>query len=162
MDAAYKHLRHNIKYGNIQGIFEFLSLNLYNPFIPIFAIKVLHASDQQVAWLSSLPAVTGILALIPGAIFMDKLVKKKTITAVTLLSARMFILLIALIPFFPASVGISGIFAPMVGVAIYKATSMNIAFFVAGTIRVLGALAFGLVLWWENHLMRRESDGLSA
>lgn len=101
MDAAYRHLRHNIKHGNLEGIFEILSLNLYNPFIPIFAIKVLHASEQQVAWLSSLPAVTGILALIPGAIFLDRLEKKKKITAATVLSARLFICLIALVPFFP-------------------------------------------------------------
>ncbi|WP_018131799.1 MFS transporter [Effusibacillus pohliae] len=103
MDAAYRHLRHNIKYSNLQGIFGVLSLNLYNPFIPIFAIKVLHASEQQVAWLSSLPEVTGILALIPGALFLDRLERKQRITGVTLLTARFFLLLIALLPFFPVT-----------------------------------------------------------
>lgn len=102
MDAAYRYLRHNIRLGNTQGIFSVLSLNLYNPFIPILALKVLHASDQQMAWLSSLPAITGILALIPGAIFLDRLENKKRATTVTLLAARLFLFAISLLPFFPS------------------------------------------------------------
>lgn len=102
MNAAYRYLRHNIRYGNTQGIFSVLSLNLYNPFIPILALKVFHASDQQMAWLSSLPAITGIMALIPGAIFLDRLENKKRVTMVTLLAARMFLFVISLLPFFPS------------------------------------------------------------
>jgi MFS family permease len=96
-------LRHNIKFGNIQGIFAVLSVNLQNPFIPIFAIKVLHASDQQVAWLSSLPAITGILALIPGAVFLDRLQSKRLVTAATLFLARIMLFVICLLPLFPSN-----------------------------------------------------------
>lgn len=99
LNAAYRHLRHNIRYGNAQGIFSVLSLNLYNPFIPILAIKVFHASDQQIAWLSSFPAITGILALIPGAIFLDRLESKKLITTYTVFAARIFIFTIGMLPF---------------------------------------------------------------
>lgn len=60
------------------------------------------------------------------------------------------------------AIGISLIFAPMVGVAVYKATSMNTGFFISGTIRLLGALAYGLVLVLETRQMRRESRGISA
>lgn len=101
MDGAYRHLRHNVKLNVIQGIFSVISMNLFNPFIAIYAIKVLQASDQQVAWLSSLPAVTGILALIPGALFLDRLERKKKFTGTVIFFARFVILLVALIPWIP-------------------------------------------------------------
>ena len=96
---AYRNLRHNVRINTIQGIFAVLAQNLTAPFIPLFAIKVLEASDSQVAWLSSLPALTGILVLLPGALFIDRLVAKKKFTGSMIYLRGLFFLLLALLPF---------------------------------------------------------------
>lgn len=77
---AYRNLRHNVKINTIQGIYSVMANNLIIPFLPLFAIKVLEASDSQVAWVTSLPALTGILVLLPGALFIDRLAAKKRFT----------------------------------------------------------------------------------
>lgn len=100
---AYRNLRHNVRVNTIQGIFQVVTNNLTQPFIPLFAIKVLEASDSQVAWLSSLPALTGILVLLPGAFFIDRLLAKKRFTGTTIYMARFFFLALAMLPFFPVS-----------------------------------------------------------
>ncbi|ASS77044.1 hypothetical protein CIG75_00005 [Tumebacillus algifaecis] len=96
---AYRSLRHNVRINTIQGIFAVLAQNLTAPFIPLFAIKVLEASDSQVAWLSSLPALTGILVLLPGALFIDRLVAKKKFTASMIYLRGLFFLFLAILPF---------------------------------------------------------------
>ncbi|ARU60951.1 hypothetical protein CBW65_07530 [Tumebacillus avium] len=96
---AYRNLRHNVRINTIQGIFAVLAQNLTAPFIPLFAIKVLEASDSQVAWLSSLPALTGILVLLPGALFIDRLVAKKKFTGSMIYLRGLFFLFLAILPF---------------------------------------------------------------
>jgi MFS family permease len=96
---AYRNLRHNVRINTIQGIFAVLAQNLTAPFLPLFAIKVLQASDSQVAWLSSLPALTGIAVLLPGALFIDRLVAKKKFTGMMIYLRGFFFLLLALLPF---------------------------------------------------------------
>jgi MFS family permease len=100
---AYSHLRHNVRINIVQGIYSVMSNQLITPFLPLFAIKVLDASDTQVAWISSLPALTGILVLLPSAFYIDRLAAKKHFTGLSLYAARFFFLLIALLPFFPLS-----------------------------------------------------------
>ncbi|MCX7571932.1 MFS transporter [Tumebacillus sp. DT12] len=95
---AYRSLRHNVRINTIQGIFSVVATNLTTAFIPMFAIKVLEASDVQVAWLSSLPALTGILVLLPGAFFIDRLAAKKRFTGTAIAAGRMFFLMMALLP----------------------------------------------------------------
>src|SRR5690349_18192531 len=95
---AYRNLRHNVRINMVQGIFQVIANNLTTPFIPVFAIKVLEASDSQVAWLSSLPALTGILVLLPGAFFIDRLLAKKRFTGSMIYFTRFFYLLLALLP----------------------------------------------------------------
>lgn len=101
---AYRNLRHNVRINNIQGIFSVMSNNLVTPFVPLFAIKVLEASDSQVAWLSSLPALTGILVLLPGAFLIDRLAAKKRFTGMQIFLTRFCFLLFALVPFLPLDV----------------------------------------------------------
>ncbi|MFD2170741.1 MFS transporter [Tumebacillus lipolyticus] len=96
---AYRNLRHNVRINTIQGIFAVLAQNLTAPFLPLFAIKVLEASDSQVAWLSSLPALTGILVLLPGALFIDRLVAKKKFTGTMIYLRGLFFLFLATLPF---------------------------------------------------------------
>lgn len=100
---AYRNLRHNVRINIIQGIYSVVANQLITPFLPLFAIKVLEASDSQVAWMSSMPALTGILVLLPGAYFMDRLATKKHVAGMLHYAARVFFLFIALLPFFPLS-----------------------------------------------------------
>jgi MFS family permease len=83
------------------GAFSIMSLNLVVGFIPLFAIEVLGASNQQVGLLSSLPSLMSIVAMIPGAIWINRLETKKRFTAASIFAARFFFLLILLIPFIP-------------------------------------------------------------
>lgn len=93
-------LSRNIRLNNWNGIAATLALNMVTPFTGIFAIK-LGASNLQVAMLSSLPALMSLLAMIPGAYLVDRVPRKKTITAWFILASRAFFLVFALTPLLP-------------------------------------------------------------
>ncbi len=76
-----------------------LAQNLVGPFIGIFAVR-LGASNYQIGLLSSAPALVALLAMIPGAKYVDSRSNKKRITAAFMWAHRMFFLLLALIPLF--------------------------------------------------------------
>ncbi len=81
------------------GAFSIIAGSLVTGFIPLFAIQVLGASNQQVGLISSLPSLMSILAMIPGAIWINRLEAKKKFTAISILAARFFLLLLVFIPF---------------------------------------------------------------
>lgn len=83
------------------GAFSLIAMSLVTGFIPLFAIQVLGASNQQIGLISSLPALMTILAMIPGAIFINRLETKKSFTAISVLCARFFLLFIVFVPFIP-------------------------------------------------------------
>ncbi|MGI6357189.1 MAG: MFS transporter [Bacillota bacterium] len=89
----------NIRLNIYHGVLNMTALNMVQPFIPIFAMK-LAASDAQVALLSSAPAVVSLLAMIPGGKYADTKPLKKRFTAVFFLLHRFFWLTMALIPLF--------------------------------------------------------------
>lgn len=95
------HVSWNIRLNNWNGIAATLALNMVTPFTGIFAIK-LGASNLQVAMLSSLPALMSLLAMIPGAYLVDRVPRKKAITAWFILASRAFFLVFALTPVLPA------------------------------------------------------------
>ncbi len=83
------------------GMMTVLSANLITPFLGIFAVRI-GASNVQVAMLSSLPALMSLIAMIPGARFLDGRRDQKRLTTIFLLAHRLFYLFIATIPFFRA------------------------------------------------------------
>jgi MFS family permease len=93
-------LSRNIRLNNLNGVAATLALNMVTPFTGIFAIK-LGASNLQVAMLSSLPALMSLLAMIPGAYLVDRVPRKKAVTAWFILASRAFFLVFALTPLFP-------------------------------------------------------------
>ncbi len=95
-------LDRNIRLNIYHGVLNMTALNMVQPFISIFAMK-LAASDSQVALLSSAPAVVSLLAMIPGGKYADAQPQKKRITAVFFLMHRIFWLLMAMIPFFSSN-----------------------------------------------------------
>ena len=92
-------LESNIRLNNYHGVVSTLAVNLAAPFMGIFAVR-LGASNYQIGLLSSAPAFVSLLAMIPGAKFIDSRRDKKRLTAAFMLAQRAFYLLLALIPFF--------------------------------------------------------------
>lgn len=92
-------LEHNMRTNTLHGVVSVMGLNLVQPFIGIFAVK-LGASNYQIALLSSAPAVVSLLAMIPGARFIDSFSRKKRVTMGFLFAHRFFFLALATIPFF--------------------------------------------------------------
>ena len=95
-------LESNIRVNTLHGITQVMALNMVQPFIGIFAVK-LGASNYQIALLSSAPAVVSLLAMIPGARFIDRYPRKKRVTMAFLMAHRTFFLGLACLPFFSAS-----------------------------------------------------------
>lgn len=92
-------LERNVRLNIYHGVLNMTAMNMVQPFIAIFAMK-LDASNAQVALLSSAPAVVSLLAMIPGGKYADAQPQKKRITAIFFLMHRMFWVLMAMIPFF--------------------------------------------------------------
>lgn len=92
-------LEHNMRTNTLHGVVSVMALNLVHPFIGIFAVR-LGASNYQIALLSSAPAVVSLMAMIPGARFVDRFPRKKRVTMGFLLAHRLFFLALASIPFF--------------------------------------------------------------
>lgn len=91
----------NIRLNTYHGLVSVLAQNMVGPFVGIFAVR-LGASNYQIGLLSSAPAFVSLLAMIPGAKFVDSRSEKKKITAAFMLAHRLFYLFLALIPFFTA------------------------------------------------------------
>ncbi|MDO4799929.1 MAG: MFS transporter, partial [Bacillota bacterium] len=91
---------YNTRINVINGIAAAAAVNLVNPFFAKFAERI-GASEIEIALLSSLPAFISVFALIPGAIMIDVLGQKQRTTAAFMFLNKLFLLLIALIPFVP-------------------------------------------------------------
>lgn len=92
-------LETNMRVNTFHGVAQMMALNMVQPFIGIFAVK-LGATNYQIALLSSAPAVVSLLAMIPGARLIDRFSRKKRITMGFLLAHRTFFLALACLPFF--------------------------------------------------------------
>ncbi len=89
----------NKRLSMIHGTFSAVSQNIVAGFLSLYAIQALHASNQQIGLINSLPQLMNLLVMIPGAILMNRLMSKKKITTITLFAARFGMLLMAMIPF---------------------------------------------------------------
>lgn len=92
--------KYNIRVNIANGIAAVIAMNLVNPYFVKFA-KRIGAGDYHIAYISSLPALMAVFALIPGAILMGRFKDKKRITGSIMFSHKLFYLLIAAVPFFP-------------------------------------------------------------
>lgn len=96
-------LQRNIRLNVIHGMFNVAALDMVNPFLGIFAIK-LGASKFLVALLSSAPAAVSLLSMIPLAGCIDRSSRKKLLTFIFMLAHRCFFLVVACVPFFDPSI----------------------------------------------------------
>lgn len=92
----------NIWFFILEGAVGAVVLNLTNPFFSMFA-KRMGANDYQIGLISSLPALVGILALLPGAFLVDKQTDKKKIVSFFLLLTAVLYPLAAMSPFLGVS-----------------------------------------------------------
>lgn len=75
-----------------------MALGMVSTFVPLYLIDALHASNQQVALVNSLPALTGLMASILGAIWVPRLTLFRRFSVATILASRISYLLLALLP----------------------------------------------------------------
>jgi MFS family permease len=118
-------LNQNIRTNIIHGIFNVATLDMVNPFIGIFAMK-LGASKLHVALLSSAPAAVSLLAMIPGATLIDRQPRQKRLTLLFMLAHRIFFLVIACIPFFEPTLRAT-IFVAIIGLMNFPGAIGNIS-----------------------------------
>ncbi|TLS37131.1 MFS transporter [Pseudalkalibacillus caeni] len=91
----------NEKLSIYNGIASTISTNTVNGFIPLFAIGVLGATNQQMGLITSLPSIIGMLALVPGAMWLNRVGSKRNFAALSTFATRFLFMLIFFIPFLP-------------------------------------------------------------
>lgn len=88
----------NAWFFTFEGAVGAVILNLANPFFSMFARRM-GANDYEIGLISSLPALVGILALVPGSILLDRSGNKKRIVSILILLFGIMYPLAALSPF---------------------------------------------------------------
>lgn len=91
--------RKNEKLSIYNGLASTAATNMVNGYIPLFAIGVLGATNQQIGLIVSLPSIIGMLALIPGAIWLNRVQSKKNFAVISTLITRLLFSLILFVPF---------------------------------------------------------------
>jgi len=91
----------NIMTFIVYGLLYDIVINTYKPFAVKF-LERLGGNELHISLYNSLPGLMAVLALIPGSIFIARFVRKKRVTTVFFVVARLFLVLLALIPFFNA------------------------------------------------------------
>jgi MFS family permease len=89
----------NEKLSIYNGLASTAATNMVNGYIPLFAIGVLGATNQQIGLIVSLPSIIGMLALIPGAIWLNRVQSKKNFVVFSTLLTRLLFSLILFVPF---------------------------------------------------------------
>jgi len=90
----------NIVIFIIYGLLFDVSLNIYKPFAVKFLSR-LGGGAGLITLFNSMPGIIAALMLLPGTLFMSRRKNMKSATAAVLYSARCFLPIIALTPFFP-------------------------------------------------------------
>lgn len=90
----------NSIYIILEGIAFTVVLNLYNPFIQMFA-KRMGAKDIHIALLNAIPPLVAIFVLIPFSILIERQNRKKRTTMLLILVIAFFYAAIAFVPFIP-------------------------------------------------------------
>ncbi|AGX04354.1 Permeases of the major facilitator superfamily protein [Bacillus sp. NRRL B-14911] len=91
----------NEKLSIYNGLASTISTNAVNGYIPLLAISVLEATNQQMGLISSLPSIIGLLAIIPGAVWINRSRSKKRVAVASTFATRFLFMLILFVPFLP-------------------------------------------------------------
>src|SRR3954451_7828483 len=99
METTCLNLNNNEKLSMYHGVASTVSTTAVNGYIPLFAISVLGASNEQMGLITSLPSIVAMLALIPGALWLNKAKSKKNFAVISTFATRLMFMLILFIPF---------------------------------------------------------------
>lgn len=97
--GVYEGLRRNLGLNVWNGVAALISINLVQPFLGIYAIRV-GATEQQVGLLSSLPALVSLLVVLPGAAWLQRAHNLQSVTARMILATRFLFAALAIVPLF--------------------------------------------------------------
>lgn len=100
---SFKKYDRNALFIIFEGMAFTMVLNLYNPFIQMFA-KRMGAKDIHIALLNALPPLVAIFVLIPCGILIERLNRKKQTTVFLIFLNSLFYAAIAFVPFIPSQV----------------------------------------------------------
>ncbi len=75
-----------------------VSMGIIGTFVPLYLLDALHASNQQIALLNSLPAVVSMVASIVGVFVIPRLSRFKPFTFAMILVTRVSYLVLGIIP----------------------------------------------------------------
>src|SRR4051794_4752140 len=104
METDYLNLTKNEKISMYHGLASTVSTTAVNGYIPLFALSVLGATNEQMGLITSLPSIVAMLALIPGAMWLNRATSKKNFTVITTLATRLMFMLILFIPFMDSTI----------------------------------------------------------
>jgi len=90
--------RSNTLYIILEGVAFTVVLNLYNPFVQMFA-KRMGARDIHIALINALPPLVAVFVLIPFGILIERLNRKKRTAILLIFFTGLFYAAIAFIPF---------------------------------------------------------------
>ncbi len=111
--------RTNLRYFVLSGIFNTIMLNLYNPFVVKF-LQRLEGNELHISLLNSIPGLAGIIASLPGALFIirrNQISTKNHLMKFIALS-RLMLLGFALMPLVPREI------APWLFLSVYIIKSL--------------------------------------
>ncbi|KXG43594.1 MFS transporter [Tepidibacillus decaturensis] len=100
MHYPYEIVQKNKHYSILNGAYSTIA-NTYTGFISLYAINILHANNQQVGLINSLPAIVSLITTVIGGYWFSRQEMKRKVCGIGILSTRFFLLLFALIPFLP-------------------------------------------------------------
>lgn len=88
----------NERYSIWNGSFAMMGLTIVGTFVPLLLLDALHGTPQQVALLSSLPAMVSMVAVILGAVVMARSKSQRRLCGWSVILARATVFLVALAP----------------------------------------------------------------
>lgn len=93
-----RQIRKAMQLSILDGMAANMSENMFGPFLSLFALT-LGANNTQIGLLSAIPALLGNACQLPAAILVEKLGRRKIISVVGGVIARLLILTICTLPF---------------------------------------------------------------
>ncbi|RSK27385.1 MFS transporter [Bacillus sp. HMF5848] len=101
MEYSEQDDKHNESYSIKNGAAATVTNSFISSFVPLFAISVLGANNQQIGFISSLPSLMTMFMMIPAAMWINKLQEKKVFTAAAISINRLLLFLLVFVPFLP-------------------------------------------------------------
>lgn len=95
---ARGNVRHNMRASILNGGYTMISTGIIGTFVPLYLIDALHASNQEIALLSSLPALVSMAASVAGLLMIPHLLRYKMFTIMSIAITRVSYILLAFIP----------------------------------------------------------------